>query len=280
MSPAEAEPDPVTFEHPPVNEVILSVQLEGPAIDEVGVLADYWPSIRGDFPGHQKQPPLPPVVEDFSPPGQPSPGIGVQFFSAPPPVRYWFVSSDETRLVQVQADRFAYNWRQIPGKETYPRYRELKPEFEKRYAAFLACLAGDSEAAQPSWCEITYINHIEARSEVSGVHGPLSRILRGLKSETTAPSLPAIEDTQLQQRFRILDSAQKPMGRFYLTAVPAFRAPDAAPIYVITLIARGKPADTSTESVLRFFDRGRDLIVNGFKESTTDAMHDLWGLKS
>ncbi|MGI8728857.1 MAG: TIGR04255 family protein [Solirubrobacteraceae bacterium] len=269
--------EPVTFERPPVNEVILSVQHDGPVIDEVGALADFWPTIREGFPGHQKQPPLPPVLEDFSPPGLQAPGV-VQFFTGPPQDRYWFITDDETRLIQVQPDRFAFNWRQVPGREAYPRYRELRPEFEERYRTFLDCLTVD--APRPTWCEITYINHVEAQSGADGLHGPLSRILRGLNPEVTSPTLPPIEDTQLQQRFRILDTTGEPIGRFYLTAVPAFRAPDVVPIYVITLIARGKPADTSLEAVLGFFDFGRDLIVNGFKESTTDEMHRLWGLET
>lgn len=273
------KPEPVTFERPPVNEVVLSVQLSGPAIDEVGVLADYWPSIRADFPQHQKQPPLPRVVEDFSLPGQQGAGVGIEFFQGHPPSRYWFSSADDTRLVQVQPDRFAYNWRQIPGNEVYPRYRELRPEFEARYAAFLDAVTAGTDGPTPEWCEITYINHVEAKSTVAGVHGPLSRILRALNPDVTAPTLPAIEDTHVQQRFRILDDASgSPIGRFYLTAVPAFRTVDAAPIYVITLIARGRPADASMDSVLAFFDRGRELIVNGFRESTTDEMHELWGL--
>lgn len=276
-----SEPDSVTFERPPVNEVVLSVQLSGVAIDEVGVLADYWPSIRADFPQHQKQPPLPPVVEDFSPPGVQGPSVGIEFFQGTPPSRYWFSSADDTRLVQVQPDRFAYNWRQISGNESYPRYRELRPEFEARYGAFLDAVAGGVDAPVPEWCEITYINHVEAKGEVAGVHGPLSRILRALNPEVTSPTLPVIEDTHVQQRFRILDETTgDPIGRFYLTAIPAFRAADAAPIYVITLIARGRPADESMEGVLAFFDRGRSLIVNGFRESTTDEMHELWGLET
>jgi len=70
-----------------------------------------------------------------------------------------------------------------------------------------------------------------------------------------------------------------PIGRLYLIAAPAFRAADAAPIYVLTFLARGKPAEPKTEGILAFFDLGRDLIVRGFKESTTDEMHRLWGLR-
>jgi hypothetical protein len=47
---------------------------------------------------------------------------------------------------------------------------------------------------------------------------------------------------------------------------------------VITLLARGTPQDGTIAEVVAFFDLARDLIVRGFKESTTDDMHREWGL--
>lgn len=276
---SEGEQGTPSFDNPPVNEVVFSVQFPGDVIDDVGVLADYWTPMRDEFPQPQRHPPVPSATENFSPPGEQPQGVGVEFTTGSPPVRYWFLSKEETRLVQVQPDRFSYNWRALPGHETYPRYETLKPEFKQRYEALLKVLKKSPAPEDAMWCELTYINHVEASGGDAGGHGPLSRILGALNPDVTAPSLPAIEDTQLQQRFRIHDAAGQPMGRFYLAAVPAFRASDAAPIYVITLIARGKPADTSLASILAFFDLGRSLITNGFKEATTSEMHKLWKLQ-
>ena len=89
--PAPAEiTDSVTFTAPPVNEVALTVQFEGDVVDEVGMLANYWPRIRSDFPGHDKQPPLPPLQEDFTRP--PDAGVQFQFMPTLPAPRYWFIS--------------------------------------------------------------------------------------------------------------------------------------------------------------------------------------------
>lgn len=272
-----AEQDPVTFDNPPVNEVSFSVQLGAPAVDEVGALADFWPMIREAFPNHQKQPPLPPIAEDFSAPRPGGPQPNIQFLAGPPPVRYWFVSQDETRLVQVQADRFIYNWRRLPGREDlpYPRFRSLWPEFEKNYRAFIDATGGGAA----TWCELTYVNHVEAPGGVGGAHGPLARILRAMNPSATSESSPPTEDTQFQQRFRILDPRnQEPVGRFYITALPAFRTEDLAPIYVITLLVRGRQENGTPEEISEFFKTGRGLIVNAFKESTTEDMHKIWGL--
>jgi uncharacterized protein (TIGR04255 family) len=273
--PASVE-DRVTFATPPVNEVALSVQFQSPVLDDVGLLADYWPAIRADFPRHEKQPPLPPMQEDFARP--PQSGFQFQLLQAPPQPRYWFLSTDGVTLVQVQSDRFALNWRQQKGDEEYPRYRVLRPEFERRYDAFLDVARAGGVQPEPTWCELTYINHVDAPGAAEGAHGPLARVLRALSRDPASSTLPPVEDTALQQRFLLLTEEGEPVGRLYLAATPAFRNEDGAPIYVLTLVVRGRPAEPTMQGVLRFFDRGRDLIVQGFKESTTDEMHKVWGL--
>src|SRR4051812_34284793 len=100
--------DLVTFERPPVNEVVLSVQFATEVVDEVGMLANFWPQVREAFPLHEKQPPLPPMTEEFGLPSGDGPQF--QFLQGPMAPRYWFVSSDKTSLIQVQADRFTLNW--------------------------------------------------------------------------------------------------------------------------------------------------------------------------
>jgi uncharacterized protein (TIGR04255 family) len=271
---SESEIDePVTFLSPPVNEVALSVQFEGTAIDEFDVLAKYWPAIRADFPNHDKQPPLLPIGEDFDRP--PRQGVQLGMFTAPPVPRYWFISADKTSLVQVQADRFSLNWRQTTATDAYPRYRQLRPEFESRFGAFLE-VVGDVPA---TWCELTYINHVKAPITPDGAHGPLAKVLRALDPRPVSSTLPPVEDTQLQQRFVIQRTeAEGPVGRLYLAATPAF-SQDGHPLYVITLLARGKPRDGTLPEILAFFDLARSLIVRGFKESTTDEMHRIWGLE-
>lgn len=265
--------EPVTFRSPPVNEVVLSVQFSGVELDEFDVLAKYWPVIQPDFPNHDKQPPLPPIGEDF---GRP-PRQGMQFgmLTVPPVPRYWFISADKALLVQVQADRFSLNWRHTDAADAYPRYRKLRPEFERRFGSFVDVVG----ALEVTWCELTYINHVNAPATPDGTHGPLASVLRGLNPTPASSTLPPVEDTQLQQRFVIRRAGEdEPVGRLYIAAAPAF-SQDGLPLYVITLLARGTPRDGRLPEALAFFDMARGLIVRGFKESTTDDMHLEWGLE-
>lgn len=274
-------PTPVSFASPPVNEVYLGVQFPGPVADEATTLADFWPRVREDYPTLERQAPIAPAVEDFSvPPAPPTVPFQVEVSHQPFPQRYWFVSLDGNELIQVQPDRFMLNWRQVQESDEYPRYQTLRPEFERRYETFLEALPEESRtAAVPEWCEVTYINHIEARGDEPDRHMPLHRVLRML-DEPPEGALPPPEDTQLQARHRLLsESSGEPIGRLYVSATPGFRATDRVPIYLIQLLARGRPEGEGLPAILAFFDWGRDLIVRGFHDMTTDHMHERWGLE-
>jgi uncharacterized protein (TIGR04255 family) len=277
MSSATLPADPLTLRHPPLDEFVIGVQFRGDASDDAVALADFWPRIRADFPALEKQPPLPPISEEF---GAPSPTeTNIQLLTSPPPPRYWFISEDENRLIQLQPDRLLLNWRKRRPDDQYPRYRILREEFRARYSDLLAALppARQPEAV-PSWCELTYINHVEAAGAAGRTHRPLSHILRLV----SAPRLTAVgppEDTQLQQRHVVRDDDRGPIGRLYITAAPALRSSDRSPIYVLTLLARLQPAERSVEAVMAALDRARTLLVDTFKEITTPRMHSLWGIE-
>ena len=65
------------------------------------------------------------MQEDFGPPQPPR----LEFMTEAPPVRFWFLTDDTSRLVQVQPDRFTANWRKVEPETPYPRYRQLREQF-------------------------------------------------------------------------------------------------------------------------------------------------------
>src|SRR5207249_11511395 len=73
--------------------------------------------------------------------------------------RVWFISNGDNELIQLQLDRFYYNWRRR-GDE-YPRYPSIIEKFERGKSdleAFTSELALGT--IKPLECELTYINHI------------------------------------------------------------------------------------------------------------------------
>ncbi len=268
----------MSYTAPPVNEVYLAVQFESPVADERTALAEFWPRVLEQFPGLERQPALPRIGEQFDTPPTPPP-FPFEIGTAAPPQRYWFVSGDSNRLLQVQPDRFLFNWRKVRPEDDYPRYSTLRPEFEQSFATFLDSLPPEKrDGATADWCEIGYINHVEARGDTAFSHLPLSRVLRFVDQPPSDALAPA-EDMQVQFR-KVIRDQDRPTGRLYFTAAAGFRAHDQVPIYVIQLFMRGRPEGNDMNDIVNFFDRGRELIVSGFTEATTQEMHDAWGLQA
>jgi uncharacterized protein (TIGR04255 family) len=260
-----------------VAEVALAVQLAEPATDDTLTLGHYWPKIQARYPRLEPQPPLPPMAEVF---GAGPPTINFQLFSASPAGRYWFLSGNGEELVQVQPDRFAYNWRKEgvaePESPHYPRYEQLRERFFDVYSAFVDTCEAEGRSVKPTWCEITYINHIDLPRD--SAIPDLATVFRRVQM-TPLPGLDSPEDTTLSERYVLRDAAGEPYGRFYVTATPAYRIENQAPLMALTFVVRGMAKSPDTLGVIGLLDEGRDLIVNSFKRLTTDAMHEEWGLK-
>jgi hypothetical protein len=68
-------------------------------------------------------------------------------------------------------------------------------------------------------------------------------------------------------------------GRLPIKLQSAIRHADAKEILQLTLTARGRPASSSLDHVRRWFDLGREWVVQGFADFTTAKMHQLWRRK-
>ena len=158
----------ITFEKPPVVETVLGVEfppIQGWGVQHFGLL---WSRIRERFPKFEQQAPIIPV----------SSVPAIQFQLGSPPVRGWYIDRSETRVMQVQFDRFNYNWRERPGNERYPLYATLRPEFEAEWMHFLRFLQeNDLAVPTPTQASVTYINHIPRGSGWSSAN-ELGKIIK------------------------------------------------------------------------------------------------------
>ena len=85
----------------------------------------------------------------------------LELSNLPPLPRAWFISEDDTRLVQVQRDRFIYNWRKIDSDSEYPRYESLIDSFQEYLETFDSFLREfNLGPVQPIQYELTYVNQI------------------------------------------------------------------------------------------------------------------------
>lgn len=276
MQDFPAAEQPVSFVDPPVSEVAFAVQFAAPAID-LELLGEIAGRAKAGFPRREQHPPLPPMFEEF---GTIPQGPQIIFQTTPDLPRTWFVTDDGTRVIQAQADRFAYNWRRVDAGHPYPRYKALRPEFIEHALPVIESVA--SVTGNPDLVnavELTYVNELRAPdSQPRSGHPLLSRFLRSL-DPMGGEFLQEPEDTRLQARWRIPDESGAPIGRLYASAEPAFHR-DEVPVYLLTMTARLLASGADAETTINLLDAAHLWIVRGFKDLTTDEMHNTWGLET
>ena len=123
------------FERPPVVEVAISIMFEplrGYTAAHAGLLWKRYP----DFTIVEEQPELDlPLEEPARPQDAPVPKIA---WSVAPKVRTWFRTEAGTQLIQVQRNRFAYNWRRAETSDEYPRYPVVVDRLRSVFSSFLS----------------------------------------------------------------------------------------------------------------------------------------------
>ena len=270
------EPSLPSFERPPLNEVVLSVQFDPLPQLNPALLGLFWGTIRHQFPNVQTQPAIDPVIERVGVPMMT--GVMPMLVQGYPPPRLWFLNSTGNELIQVQQDRFLRNWRQIGDSDQYPRYEaHIRPRFCEDYERFLAFLKTERVPDPvPNQCEVLYVNVIQT-SDATKTHADLARVLRLCQTDITGVDGLAFEDGRLHLRHQILDKDRSFVGRFHTAVDPQLKRSDGSPIISISFTARGRPLGEGFQGLLNFFDLGRQMIVNAFAAITTSEMQSVWG---
>ena len=261
------------FGKPPLAEVVLSLQFESlPDLTtaHVGLL---WRRYRDRLPQIEERLPLAPASESFDPPSPPR--VEVAFEDKPPAPRVWFVNDEKTELLQIQPDRFIHNWRKVGEGDAYPRYERIRERFREEVSAFEEFLKeerlGELTVNQ---CEVTYVNHIERAGEWEH-HGEVGKLLTNWAPLPAAAFLPAPEDAVLRWRYRIT-GVDGPVGRLHVAVQPSWSVADGRPVWVMNLMARGTPVGAGIEAAFEFFNLGREWVVRGFADLTSDSMQRGW----
>jgi uncharacterized protein (TIGR04255 family) len=257
----------VRFERPPVVEVVCGVQfgaLAGLRVAHVGV---FWEQIRGEFPAVDEAPPLSAVIETRGLPSSVEFSVGL----IPPLPRTWFLSEDGHRLIQLQRDRFIYNWRRkSPDDGEYPSYDNVIVEFEQLWRTFEKFATenklGELVARQ---LELTYVDIIPQDQ----VPKDDAVFVDHARSRSLGRFLEAPEGFDWQTRYLLPEEN----GRLHVHASSAREVDSGAPVMRLEMTARGIGDLASAADMRRWFDLAHEWIVRGFIDVTTTRMQtEVW----
>lgn len=261
----------LSFTNPPIQEVSYSLQYEPNSALHIGYLGLLWDQFRRKFPRMEHLPRLSHEIERF---GVPTPKPLIQLIDEREPPRVLMVSEENERLLQVQNDRFVFNWRRHHNQGLeYPRYTNLKKEYQEAFETFVHFFnengLGEIKVDQ---VEITNINHIDASSN------NLEDIFNGLNCGVELSGDLELESYGFNMK-HVLRHDDKPIGRLHTIVNRAIK--DDAPIFSVTFVARSHlfQSDGANQAdIFNIMDMLRNNINLAFKKLTSDKMHSVWGL--
>jgi uncharacterized protein (TIGR04255 family) len=258
-----------SYEQPPITEVACSVlfpPIEGLLAPHIGLL---WQEFQPEYPFCDDLPPIAPKIELYD--VQKSlPQLKLS--NVPPLPRVWFISEDETRIIQIQRDRFVHNWRKADSEGAYPRYNKIIKSFQnhlKTFAEFIEeAELGD---IQPIQYELTYVNQIpqgQAWTTLEDV-GKVFPDISWNANSSRFLSIP--QSMNWAATFDLPDE----VGRLHVSLKPPVF--NEIPVLFFELTVRGIGAYNSKESLLDWFDIAHIWIVQAFEDLTNKEIQvEVW----
>lgn len=273
MNAKDTNPMP-EFDHPPVIEVVCGVQFDDMARLNGAMIGLFWQRVREQYPTVEEHPPLAEIKERFGSFAGPSPRA--EMTTIPPSPRLFFVGKTPNWLIQLQRNRFLYNWRTVNEDDEYPRFPVVFNRFWDLWTEFCAfCREADLAEPEVNQLEITYINHIPRGDSWTGFN-TLGDVFRDLQWNRDRDFLPEPESMNWHVNFMLPEQA----GRLHVILKHGIRKKDECPVLLCELTARGMSRSRADDDLRAWFHLGREWIVRGFADLTAPKVQALWGRRA
>jgi uncharacterized protein (TIGR04255 family) len=242
----------------PLAEVAYGVRFVAPEFDVIR-FGEYRQLIKDQFPKHSVVPPI--LAQRSTDPFN-------QTIEVPSLPRLWFESGN--RLIQLQSDRFIYNWRRVGGlQEKYPGYPILFKEFRERWEQFVGYTRTAFQL--PLHIEelsLTYINQI--RDADSSQIATFS-----FRNEVPIGDLPSPDVWISQLRFSLAEENAK----LTVSARPAIDLSTREQVTQLDVIVESMKAPSSDNSAdfHAWFETAHDLVHRGFRALVRREQRSQWG---
>ncbi len=265
-----------TFLRPPVVETVLGMQFHPIPRLTTAHLGLFWKSLGRDWDDLTEVNPIGQVsVPD--PDGWMTPG-GPLEESSPvslPSVRLRVAHLKKDRLLQVENGWFVYNWQQRPDSPPYPRYDDIKRDFDRHRAAFgQFCLDNGFVSPRASLWEVGYIN-VVPKGDLWTTPNDWPKVLPGLFGQPRAHALDGLVSAEGNWMFSIGQGQGQLQVQVQHGATKGTRAQE---MLLLRLIARGEVPTGSIDELEAGYSLGHDAIVATFRDLAGREALEFWGL--
>lgn len=243
-----------SFDEPPVMEVVFGVQFQEIRNLLIPHFGQLWRSFRKEYSKIAEKPPLASTFELMVPIEH-----TIELSDTPPLPRVWFLTEDESYIIQVQRDRFLHNWKRVKADDVYPRFDSLYPNFCDRYENFVQFLsAAGLDEPVVNQLEITYVNHVQfnfLEDDIGVV------FLDHVRQKRKDRFLARPESFNWRSSFEL----PKQQGRLHIVIRSAKSVATGSPLVSVEITARGVGPDVDA-----WFKMARKHIVKGFEDITSE----------
>ncbi|PQV56591.1 uncharacterized protein (TIGR04255 family) [Defluviimonas denitrificans] len=252
----------VDFEVPPIVEVVAGVTFRRLSGFEIPHFGRFWEMLPSDFSRTQTATPNLRPDESYGPLDM--------------PVRCWFLSEDNRRLVQLQRDSFFFNWRRVEGDDAgdYPEYHTIYPEFVRHLGSLHDFVKRENiGGVEPIGCELTYVNLISVEL-LNGHFGSATDVMIDHRRVGGKRFLPEPSEFNWVSIYPLPGTA----GQLTVRAASAVRTTGANEKLIrLELSAQGQPASNDQKGLDAWFDLAHYHIVKGFADMTDlDFQSSVW----
>lgn len=262
------------FANPPLIERAISVVFEPLSALSIGDYGLFWREILAEFPTSEAMDPVSSAIERFD--GfQPTP-VGIQLVSAGFLPRAAFRNASNGELIQLQSDRFGFNWIKTSDDHKYPHSEATLDRFFElfdRYATFVKRRKlGTLNLLQ---CELTNVNIVPV-SDVGESFADMATVLRLAPLEYNCANI-RLENQLVGSKHTMVNDDGLPIGRVHTLGQPTLKVPTSEEAYRLDITARGAPMGFGQIGARCFFDAAVSAVNAVFLASITNAGRRFWG---
>lgn len=262
------------FSNPPLIERAISIVFDPLAQLSLGDYGLFWSEILGEFPVSEALDPVAVEVEQFD--GFRPPRVGIQIMSGGMIPRAAFRNAAAGELIQIQSDRFGFNWIKTGEDHAYPHSEATLDRFFllfKQFSKFVQKRQlGEISIVQ---CELTNVNVVPV-SDVGQSFADIATVVRLAPLSFDCAQL-QLENQLVGSKHLMLDDRGRPIGRVHALGQPSLRVPGNEEAYRLDISARGAPLGTGLEGARRFFEEAVSAVNGVFLASVTKAGRRFWG---
>lgn len=249
------------YQRPPVTEVVTGLVFEPISKLTIGHYGRFWQQVAEEFPEAKHAFPI--GLADAAP---------TEPFFVP---RLWLINTNQDALLQLQANRFYFNWREGPNRSQYTSYAVIYPQFVRHWQHFLQFLR-EAKLPQPAirQCELTYINHVPTSAGWSSMTNVRKVVTPMAWTGGNTGFLPPPKTVNWNATFELPDGK----GNLSAKMRPAYRGQDKELVLVLEFAATGTTPDTSDQGLEDWFETAHEWIVKGFEDMTDpEVQRSVWG---